>query len=187
MIFGIGMSLLLRSNQSLSDFVGVVVLLCGACFAPLVMLRLVHFAADSHLAGDMVGNLRAGVQPTLNRMSSNPIRGQHRGKMAKDYTSGAKGGTATVSPGGSRGAAPTAGAPGAGSAAGTGAASGSAAAASAAVPVAGVVMAGASAAKGAGTATRMAGSRAAEAASALGGSSSDKPSAPGPSAQNKEK
>ena len=50
MIFGIGMSLLLRSNQSLSDFVGVVVLLCGACFAPLVMLRLVHFAADSHLA-----------------------------------------------------------------------------------------------------------------------------------------
>jgi type IV secretion system protein TrbL len=35
-IFGIGMSLLLRDSQSLSDFVGVVVLLTGACFAPLV-------------------------------------------------------------------------------------------------------------------------------------------------------
>ena len=72
MIFGIGMSLLLRSNQSLSDFVGVVVLLCGACFAPLVMLRLVHFAADSHLAGEMIGTLRSGAQPAMNRLNARP-------------------------------------------------------------------------------------------------------------------
>src|SRR3954447_19032420 len=70
MIFGIGMSLLFRSDQSLSDFVGVVVLLCGACFAPLVMLRLVHFAADSHLAGEMIGTLRSGAQPAMNRLNA---------------------------------------------------------------------------------------------------------------------
>ena len=92
MIFGIGMSLLLRSNQSLSDFVGVVVLLCGACFAPLVMLRLVHFAADSHLAGEMVGNLRAGVQPTLNEVHGDRSHpGMQRRKMASDYASTAEG------------------------------------------------------------------------------------------------
>ena len=33
------------------------------------MLRLVHFAADSHLAGEMVGTLRAGVQPAMNRLA----------------------------------------------------------------------------------------------------------------------
>jgi type IV secretion system protein TrbL len=68
-LFGIGLALLSRGTaQSLSDFVGTVVLLCGACFTPLLMLRLVHFAGDTHLAGDMLGNLRGGVQPVLNRM-----------------------------------------------------------------------------------------------------------------------
>jgi hypothetical protein len=68
-IFGIGLALLSRGTaQSLSDFVGTVVLLCGACFTPLLMLRLVHFAGDTQLAGDMMGNLRGGVQPVLNRM-----------------------------------------------------------------------------------------------------------------------
>ena len=44
-LFGIGLALLSRgTSQSLSDFVGTVVLLSGACFAPLLMLRLVHFA-----------------------------------------------------------------------------------------------------------------------------------------------
>lgn len=105
MIFGIGMSLLLRSNQSLSDFVGVVVLLCGACFAPLVMLKLVHFAVDSHLAGEMIGTLRSGAQPAMNRLNTRPgSRGRvpQRRQMANDYASPAKGGLATVSAGGPR-------------------------------------------------------------------------------------
>src|SRR4051812_13607168 len=98
MIFGVGMSLLFRSNQSLSDFVGVIVLLCGACFAPIVMLRLVHFAADSHLAGDMFGNLRTGASPTLNRAAGIPST-VHRHRMAQDYASNADRGRATTSPG----------------------------------------------------------------------------------------
>jgi hypothetical protein len=105
MIFGIGMSLLLRSNQSLSDFVGVVVLLCGACFAPLVMLRLVHFAVDSHLAGEMIGTLRSGAQPAMNRLNTRPgsrSRVPQRRQMANDYASPAKGGLATGSAGGPR-------------------------------------------------------------------------------------
>ena len=96
------MSLLLRSNQSLSDFVGVVVLLCGACFAPLVMLRLVHFAADSHLAGEMIGTLRSGAQPAMNRLNARQgsrTRVPQRRQMATDYASPAKGGMATVSAG----------------------------------------------------------------------------------------
>lgn len=68
-LFGIGLALLSRGTaQSLSDFVGTVVLLCGACFTPLLMLRLVHFAGETNLAGEMIGNLRGGVQPVLNRM-----------------------------------------------------------------------------------------------------------------------
>ena len=101
MIFGIGMSMLFRSHQSLSDFVGAVVLLCGACFAPIVMLRLVHFAADSHLAGDMFGNLSAGASPTLNRVAGIPS-GVHRHRMADDYASNADRGRATTSIGGPR-------------------------------------------------------------------------------------
>lgn len=68
-LFGVGLALLSRGTaQSLSDFVGTVVLLCGACFAPLLMLRLVHFAGDTHLAGDMIGTLRGGMQPVLDKV-----------------------------------------------------------------------------------------------------------------------
>src|SRR3954454_7288039 len=70
-LFGIGLALLARgSDQSLSDFVGTTVLLTGACFTPLLMLRLVHFAAEAHLAGEMIGTLRGGMQPVLNRLPS---------------------------------------------------------------------------------------------------------------------
>lgn len=68
-LFGIGLALLSRGTaQSLSDFVGTTVLMCGACFAPLMMLRLVHFAADTHLANDAIGTLRGGIQPVTNRL-----------------------------------------------------------------------------------------------------------------------
>src|SRR3954453_9672956 len=79
-LFGIGLALLARgAQQSLSDFVGAVVLLCGACFTPLLMLRLVHFAGDTHLAGDMIGTLRGGVQPVLGRL---PHPGHHHSQQA---------------------------------------------------------------------------------------------------------
>ena len=105
-IFGVGMSLLLRGSQSLSDFVGVVVLLCGACFAPLVMLKLVHFAVDSQIAGEMVGNLRAGAQPAMSRLQKSAPHSSSRASMARDYASGrthatAKGADATVPKGAS--------------------------------------------------------------------------------------
>jgi len=68
-LFGIGLALLSRGHeQSLSDFVGTTVLMCGACFAPMVMLRLVHFAADSHLAGEAIGSLRGGIDPVASRL-----------------------------------------------------------------------------------------------------------------------
>ncbi|RYU14799.1 type IV secretion system protein [Nocardioides iriomotensis] len=96
MIFAIGMSMLIRGDQTLSDFVGVIVLLCGACFAPLVTLKLVHFAADSHLASDMVGTMRAGAMPTARRVvgstGSSPAQ---RHVMARDYASTARRSTAT--------------------------------------------------------------------------------------------
>lgn len=67
-LFGIGLALLFRdSGQTMSDFVGEVILLCGACFAPLGMLKLVHFAADSHIAAGAMGSLRGGVDPVLRR------------------------------------------------------------------------------------------------------------------------
>ena len=70
-LFGIGLALLSRGTaQSLSDFVGTTVLMCGACVAPMVMLRLVHFAADSHLAGDAIGSLRVGVHPITSRLGN---------------------------------------------------------------------------------------------------------------------
>ncbi|WP_310962474.1 type IV secretion system protein [Nocardioides terrisoli] len=81
-LFGVGLALLARgTDQSLSDFVGETVLMCGACFAPLVMLRLVHFAADTHLAGDAMGTLRGGMNPVLNRM---PGGGSGSGMRRKD-------------------------------------------------------------------------------------------------------
>jgi len=93
-IFGVGMSLLFRDSQSLSDLVGVVVLLVGACFAPLVMLRLVHFAADSQLAGEMVGTLRSAAQPTVNRLAGGSSTAVSRNQMARDYATRASGSTA---------------------------------------------------------------------------------------------
>jgi type IV secretion system protein TrbL len=202
MIFGIGMSLLFRSNQTLSDFVGVVVLLCGACFAPIVMLRLVHFAADSHLAGDMLGNLRTGATPPLSRAAAIP-GAVHRRRMANDYASNAQGGQATTSRGGPReSAAPTpgasngqgdAGTPGPKAAGATttagGAESGGAEAGGAASTVAPAVAAAALAAAAAKNGARAAGTtgqRAADGASALGDASSHGPTAPGASVDNEE-
>jgi hypothetical protein len=70
-LFGIGLALLSRgTGQSLSDFVGTVVLLCGACFTPLVMLRLVHFAADTQIAGEMMVTLRGGIHPVVRHLPS---------------------------------------------------------------------------------------------------------------------
>lgn len=184
-IFGIGMSLLLRDSQSLSDFVGVVVLLCGACFAPLVMLRLVHFAADSQLAGEMVGTLRAGAQPTLNRISSRARPGQSRGQMARDYAAQAGGSNArsagTVSNGapGASAASPSAGAASApaGAGAGAGAAGGPAGVALAAGATA--------AAKGAAAAQKTA-SGVARTAEAVTAPAPPPPTSPGPSTTDKE-
>src|SRR4051794_18546069 len=197
MIFGIGMSLLFRTNQTLSDFVGVVVLLCGACFAPIVMLRLVHFAADSHLAGDMFGNLRTGATPALSRAAAIPSA-VHRRRMANDYASGAQGGQATTSRGGPReggtptAAAPTgqrdAGAPGPKAAGATTTAEGAEAggAASTVAPaVAAAALAAAAAKKGA-RAAGDAGKRAADGASALGDTSSHGPTAPGAPTDHQE-
>ena len=193
MIFGIGMSMLIRGDQSLSDFVGVIVLLCGACFAPLVMLKLVHFAADSHLAGEMVGTLRAGAQPAMARLGGGTSNLAQRQHMAKDYASSARTGTATVSAGGPRpggtpvGASGAAGSgAGAGTSAGTagaaasgGAASGLAGAASGGVGlavVAGTKAAGAAVKTPAGVAHTL-GQQAQSATEASDGRS---PSAPGP-------
>jgi hypothetical protein len=80
-LFGIGLALLSRgSGQSLSGFVGATVLMCGACFTPLVMLRLVHFAADTQLAGDAMATLRGGLNPVTSRLSGyapHPPMGRH--------------------------------------------------------------------------------------------------------------
>jgi type IV secretion system protein TrbL len=69
-LFGVGLALLSRSGQSLSDFVAATVLMCGACFTPLLMLRLVHFAADTQLAGDAMATLRGGAAPVTGRLSA---------------------------------------------------------------------------------------------------------------------
>ena len=195
-IFGVGMSLLLRDSQSLSDFVGVIVLLTGACFAPLVMLRLVHFAADSQLAGEMVGTLRAGAQPAVNRLGRGSAPGLSRGRMAEDYASrggsSARGGQATVSAGGPRSAATGAG--GSGSAAGasgsssqaaTGAAGASGAAAG---PVGIAVAAGAVAAGSVAKGAKRSSQRAATALSESTAQASDppRPVSPGPSTPDRE-
>lgn len=188
MIFGIGMSLLFRGDhQSLSDFVGVVVLLCGACFAPLVMLRLVHFAADSHLAGEMVGNLRAGAQPAINKITPSQSRSMHR-RMAHDYAGGsgspqARGGIATVSPGGPRPSAPVGAASAAGGAT-SGASAGAGGAAAAAGPVGAAAAGTAVAATAASSGVRTAGRRGGAAMKAMSGSRG--PTAPGPNTHDGE-
>jgi type IV secretion system protein TrbL len=199
-IFGIGMSLLLRDNQSLSDFVGVIVLLAGACFAPLVTLRLVHFAADSQLAGEMVGTLRAGAQPTLDKVRQVHAPGASRGHMAKEYaagqkTSSARGGEAVSSPkaagpraGGSAVAGSGGGAAGGASAGGAGAAAAGGTATAAAAGPAGVALAaGATAATGAARAGKQAGERAGHSMARLGGSRGEPPrppTSPGPTADD---
>jgi len=86
-IFGIGLALLGRgTEQRLSDFVGTLVLVIGACFAPLVMLRLVHFAADTHLAGDVIGTLKSGAAPVTSRIPQ-LHHGDGRHAMARAPTS----------------------------------------------------------------------------------------------------
>ena len=93
-LFGIGMALLFREGgQSISDFVGAVILLCGACFAPLAMLKLVHFAADSHMAGEMMGTLRGGMNPVTSRIPSPATMHQSMGRheMARQYSNGSGG------------------------------------------------------------------------------------------------
>jgi hypothetical protein len=155
-IFGVGLSLLFRGDsQTLTDLVAVVVLLCGACFAPIVMLRLVHFATDSQLAGEMFSTLRAGAMPVVNRVRGG-VHKPSRSGMARDYanasdrhshtsSSDPKARGATVGPqtesgphGGSAGTpaptggAQTAGAPAGGGAAGSGGSAGAAGGAKAA-------------------------------------------------------
>jgi type IV secretion system protein TrbL len=193
-IFGIGMSLLLRDSQSLSDFVGVVVLLAGACFAPLVTLKLVHFAADSQLASDMVGTMRAGAQPAIDKVSHAHVPRMSRAGMAKDYASGQKSSSAhgaeATSPkaagpqagGADADAANSTGAPGSGAAAAPagGAAAGGAAteAAAAGGPTGAAVGAGAAATHAAVQKTQEAGARDSAAISHLGQTGADDP--PGP-------
>ena len=194
-IFGIGMSLLLRDSQSLSDFVGVVVLLTGACFAPLVTLRLVHFAADSQMASDMVGTLRASAQPTLSRVPHPHMSGATRSHMARDYASSrksspARGGEAvstSKAPGpqsGAGAAAAGAGGGGAGGAAAGGAGAGTAAAA-AGGPVGVGVAATAAAAGSAASAPKKVGQSMSNLADSVD-REPERPVSPGPSPNDEE-
>jgi hypothetical protein len=151
-IFGVGLSLLFRGDsQTLSDLVGVIVLLCGACFAPIVMMRLVHFATDSQLAGEMFGTLRAGAMPVVNRVHS-AVGTPSRTGMAREYarasssrtrTSGGHGtdGRATVGSqtgSGPKGGSTTAAAPASGGSPGGSSPGGSTAGASGGATAAGV-------------------------------------------------
>lgn len=165
-LFGIGLSLLFRDHgQSLSDFVGAVILLCGACFAPLMMLKLVHFAADSHVAGEMMGTLGAGAATAANRgRSAGRAVGQPMGRhqMARDYAGSNQPGpqptvtAGTTSPGGSPSATPGAGttgaaaAPSSGVGAGAGGAAAGGGAGGAGASASGIGGAGAAAGAGAG-------------------------------------
>jgi hypothetical protein len=73
----VGLALLSRgTSQTLSDFVAATVLMCGACFAPMVMLRLVHFAADAHIARDAMGSVRDGARPITSHLHA-PGHGRH--------------------------------------------------------------------------------------------------------------
>lgn len=157
-LFGIGLALLSRgTDQSLSDFVGTTVLMCGACFTPLVMLRLVHFAADTHLAGEAIGTLRGGVAPVTSRLGHrSPTAAMGRSDLARSQTSAPRpepvtaGTTSTGS-----------GAAGASTATSTGSA-GASSAAGAAGPAAAAAIAAAGAAKATGTATTGAAARLAD-------------------------
>jgi len=138
-LFGVGLALLSRGGQSLSDFVGATVLMCGACFAPLVMLRLVHFAADSQLAGDAMNTLRGGAAPVTGRIPAVGLgrhdnarshgqapapegsRPEHSKAVALDAAAGAAQSSGAAAGGASSGGA---GAGSAGAAAGAGAVTG---------------------------------------------------------------
>ncbi|SFC97085.1 TrbL/VirB6 plasmid conjugal transfer protein [Nocardioides terrae] len=86
-LFGIGLALLARgSDQGISDLVGSAILVTGACFAPFMMLRLVHFAGNTHLAGEMFGTLRGGMQPVVSHL---PTPGSGRHDMARQAGQGA--------------------------------------------------------------------------------------------------
>ncbi|MCW2855547.1 MAG: TrbL/VirB6 plasmid conjugal transfer protein [Marmoricola sp.] len=127
-LFGIGLALMSRgTDQSLSDFVGTTVLMCGACFAPLVMLKLVHFAGDTHLAHDALSSLHSGVQPVAQRLGKlAPGAAMGRGDLARSQATA----STPDGPGPSSAGAlnPTAGTSGGAAGAGSGAAAGEAAA-----------------------------------------------------------
>jgi hypothetical protein len=99
-LVGIGMALLTRAaEQTLAGFVGALVLLIGACFTPLLTLRLVHFAADTQIAGDMMATLRGGTAPLLATVGAHlpgHVPGGH------DRHGGHGGGSGEGSPGSSR-------------------------------------------------------------------------------------
>jgi type IV secretion system protein TrbL len=138
-LFGVGLALLSRGGQSLSDFVGATVLMCGACFTPLLMLRLVHFAADTQLAGDAMATLRGGAAPVTGRIPAVGLgrhdnarshgqaptpagsRPEHSKAVALDASAGAGSSSGAAAGGASSGAA---GAGTAGAAAGAGAVTG---------------------------------------------------------------
>ena len=70
-LFGVGLALLSRgADESVGDFVGATVLMCGACFTPILLLRLVHFAADTQLAGDALKTLHGGTAPVTGRAAA---------------------------------------------------------------------------------------------------------------------
>jgi type IV secretion system protein TrbL len=174
-LFGIGLALLSRGTaQSLSDFVGTTVLMCGACFAPLVMLRLVHFAADSQLSGEAIGSLRGGIQPVSRRLPGrNGPSSMGRHDMARQQAQAprpegsepAKAGPIDAAPKTPAGKSPGAGRGAAGSAGG-GAAGGVAG---------GVAAVAAAAAKTAVDTAKSTGTTAAHAANDLGGTPSERP------------
>jgi type IV secretion system protein TrbL len=202
-LFGIGLALLSRGTaQSLSDFVGTVVLLCGACFTPLLMLRLVHFAGDTHLAGDMIGNLRGGVQPVLNRMphgGGHPGTGRH--DMARHQSQAPTPSQPGPEPSHATGLGPqpsaasragngaAAGAGSGASAAGSAASAGTAAAGPVGVAAAGAMVAGqaaAAAAKSAGAHTADVGSAMARSPNADASAGPSDPVLPGPGAEQRD-
>jgi hypothetical protein len=99
-LVGIGMALLTRAaEQTVAGFVGALVLLIGACFTPLLTLRLVHFAADTQIAGDMMATLRGGTAPLVARVGAH-VPGHFPG--GHDRHGGHGGGSEAGSPASSR-------------------------------------------------------------------------------------
>lgn len=171
-LFGIGLALMSRgTGQSLSDFVGTTVLMCGACFAPLLMLRLVHFAADSQLAGDAMGTLRGGVQPVTNRLhrSKGPGHSMTRADMASQQSRSPRPDGPTPVKAGAMVGSPQGGAATGGASAPSGTAGASTAATAGAGLATGGVAAGVAAGKAGVDVARQAGNTAAQATSQMSG------------------